>query len=124
MKNFFENPTLLYHWSPTTRRKQISKLGLVPGSRSLDGAWKPPYVCFADSPSMGWALSGALRPDIDSWDLWMTWSTTPKGFEIIPLDGSDSVVKEVRVYQRIYKRDIWYVATRFNKGEVNAAPMQ
>lgn len=104
----------LYHWSPTARRGQINRRGLVPGSRSVDGAWKPPFVCFADSPSLAWALSGANHghhgPAI--WDLWMTWLSIPSGVEGLPFDHDPSQIKEYRVYERIYKRDLWMVGTR------------
>lgn len=107
-------PFPLYHWSPTTRRGQINRRGLVPGSLSTDRLWRPPFVCFADSPSLAWALSGMTGrgPEVASWDLWMTWSDVPSGMEAILFDDDRSRVKEYRVYERIYKRDLWYVATR------------
>jgi len=43
------------------------------------------------------------------------WSNVPSGMEAIwDTDSSTgkSYVKEWRVYERVYKRDIWYVATR------------
>lgn len=103
----------LYHWSPTARRKQIKKRGLVPGCWSTDRLWKPPCVCYADTPSLAWALSGALPRgrEHDSWDLWQTYDDVPSGYEAIAFDGSDDV-KEYRVYERIYARDLWYVASR------------
>lgn len=104
----------LYHWSPTSRRGQINRRGLVPGSRSVDGLWKPPYVCFADSPSLAWGLSGGMpgrSDEVPSWDLWMMWSDVPSGMEEIPFDEPGRV-REYRVYERIFKRDLWYVATR------------
>lgn len=108
-------PFPLYHWSPSTRRKQIERRGMVPGSWSPDRAWRPPCICYADSPQLAWRLSGALHPEHPSWDLWMTWSDVPSGFEEIPFDGvpgAQGWVKEYRVYERIFKRDLWYVATR------------
>lgn len=105
----------LYHWSPTIRRKQIDRLGFVPGSRSLSGDWKPPYVCFSNTPHLAWQLSGRIHPEIKEWDLWMTWSSIPSGMEAILesfRDRPGHYIKEYRVYERIYKRDIWRVATR------------
>lgn len=105
----------LYHWSPTERRGQINRYGFRPSMRSVDGLWKPPYVCFSDSPSLAWAISGQLRPEIPSWDLWMMWSDVPSGMEVLPFDvepGQRERIKEYRVYERVFKRDIWYVATR------------
>lgn len=108
------NSIPLFHWSPTSRRGQINRRGLVPGSRSVDGLWKPPYVCFAESPSLAWALSGMTTrgAPVPSWDLWQMWSNSPSGMEALPFDGDPSRVKEYRVYERIYKRDLWYVGTR------------
>lgn len=103
----------LYHWSPTPRRGQINRYGLRPSSRSVDGQWKPPYVCFSDSPSLAWGLSGKFHPEVPSWDLWMVWNTVPSGYEALPFDGDElDRIKEYRVYERIFKRDLWYVATR------------
>lgn len=106
--------TLLYHWAPTERRKAIKKRGLVPGSWSTDRLWRPPYVCFADSPSLAWVLSGgtARGREHSSWDLWMVWSDRLNGYEELRFDDEPGKVKEYRVYERVYKRDVWYVATR------------
>jgi len=112
VRNLYEGPVLLYHWSPSSRRNGIERRGLCPSSRSVDGAWKPPYVCYSDSPSMAWALSGLVHEEVPAWDLWMTWSDVPAGLEIMPLDGDRDVIKEVRVYERIYKRDLWLVGSR------------
>lgn len=107
-------PFPLYHWSPVERRKQIARRGLVPGSLSRDRDWRPPYICFSDSPSLAWGLSGGLGRDKrhKSWDLWMMWSDVPGGYEEMPFDHDPSWIKEYRVYERIFKRDIWWVATR------------
>lgn len=105
---------LLFHWSPTSRRKQILRRGLMPGSKSVDGLWKPPYVCFADSPSLAWALSGMTSrgSQVKSWDLWQMWSDVPSRMEELPFDDDPERIKEYRVYERIFKRDLWYVGTR------------
>lgn len=116
---------LLFHWSPTERRKQIIRYGLRPYCRPavvVDPddpyckelkAWRAPYVAFATSPSLAWGLSGVMRPDIPSWDLWQTSTDRVSGYERLGLhDGKRSVGAEVRVYERIFKRDVWYVATR------------
>lgn len=101
----------LYHWSPVERRGQIQKYGLVPGRLSTDRIWRPPYVCYSDSPALAWSLSGALRDgEFSAWDLWMTWSDRLEGYEVIPFD--DGVPREYRVYHRVFKRDVWYVGTR------------
>lgn len=73
-------------------------------------------MCFAHTPSLAWALSGHFHPEIDSWDLWEVPADRVNGYEVIPFDygdgGTSTEDKEYRVYERIYKRDIWYVATR------------
>jgi hypothetical protein len=115
---------LMFHWSPSTRRKGIGRLGMVPGKWSTDRMWKPPYVAFAPSPSLAWALSAATHrgQQVPSWDLWMTDSThIDGGFETIPFDDNtpDNIpdVKEFRVYDRIYKRDLWFIGTRTHAGD-------
>ena len=106
---------LLFHWSPTDRRDRINHDGFQPGQWSTDRLWRPPFVCFSTSPSLAWTLSGdTLRGRrVESWDLWQTWSDRLEGYEVIPFD--DGSPKEYRVYHRIYKRDVWYVATRLQK---------
>ncbi|MBU8830843.1 hypothetical protein [Mycolicibacterium goodii] len=103
----------LYHWAPTARRGQINRYGLRPGSLSSDRLWKPPYICLADGPLQAWRLIGRFRPLIHEWDLWWTTSTAVAGYEVIPDDNGD--VREYRVYERIFKRDLWMVGTRFNE---------
>lgn len=101
----------LYHWAPRERRGQIIRRGLVPGCWSRDRLWRPPYVCFADRPSLAWALSGGMRgTPAGTWDLWETWTDRLDGYEIIPFD--DGTPKEYRVYHRVYKRNLWWVAER------------
>lgn len=110
----------LYHWSPVARRKQITRYGFRPSSRSVAGDWKPPYVCFSADPQLAWNLSGRFHPEVSDWDLWMVWSDDVEtGWEIIPFDYIDwettdkaLVPKEYRIYERIWKRDVWLVATR------------
>jgi hypothetical protein len=106
--------TLLFHWSPTSRRKAITRRGLVPGSLSTDRLWRPPFVCLSDSPSLAWVLSGdtARGRLVSSWDLWCVWDDRLNGYEVLPFDDEPDRVKEYRVYQRIFKRDLWYVGTR------------
>lgn len=86
----------------------------MPNKRSILNDWKPPFVCFADSPSLAWSLSGGLHKGLyPSWDLWMVWASYLDGYEILPFDNGDP--KEYRVYHRIYKRHVWYVGTRESK---------
>lgn len=104
-----------YHWAPTERRKRINKLGLLPGSWSTDKEWKPPFICLAQTPETGWNLSPEMPRGklVKDWDLWEVWVAEQDGFEIIYGDTYDNI-KEIRVYDRIYKRNIWYVGSRRN----------
>lgn len=105
----------LYHWAPSARRKQITRYGLRPRMRSTTatGVMRAPCVCFADSPSWAWALSGGMRwTPGGAWDLWQT--TMDLLTEPVVLPGRDraSGIYEVRTEHRVYKRDLWYVASR------------
>lgn len=108
---------ILYHWSPTRNRDRIRHDGLKPGVKSLQGDWRPPYVCFSDDPNLAWILSGAMWPEIKEWDLWMCHVPTSdiEHYELILdtyRDTGRHYVKEYRVYSRVYKRDLIYLATR------------
>lgn len=106
---------LFYHWSPTLVRKRIQKSGLMPNSLSRDGLWRPPYVCLSDDIQLAWNLSGRFHEkeeDLGPWDLWEVWLGDNKGYEITPIDGEPYRIKEVRVYERIYKRNVWLVGSR------------
>lgn len=121
-----DDPFPLYHWSPTNRRKQITRYGLRVSMWSTDRVWKPPMVCFAANPELAWVLSaGTPRGKaVESWDLWVMWSDVPAGFEEITdtyPDTGRSYIKEYRVYERVMKRDLWFVGTRTQRGE-RAAP--
>lgn len=87
----------------------------MPGSWSLSHDWRPPFVCFSDEPILAWTLSGRLYPEIKQWDLWMVFASDVGDFEVI-LEMSRHTgkhyVKEYRVYHRIYKRDVYYIASR------------
>lgn len=109
---------ILYHWSPAKNRKNITLRGLVPGCKTLQGDWKPPYVCFSDDPWLAWVLSGNMWPDIKEWDLWMLHfptQTSVDHYEIITDTYRDSgrhYVKEYRIYSRVFKRDLIYLGSR------------
>lgn len=102
-----------FHWSPIERRKSIEKVGLVPGHLSRDGLWRPPYVCLSQRPSMAWGLSGGMDREGGpaGYDLWQVDLSEQTGFEIL-FDDRDQSVKEARVYERVFKRNLWYVGTR------------
>lgn len=108
---------LLYHWSPTRRREGIRLHGIRVGVLSTDRLWRPPFSCWADSPSLAWGLSGMMprAKDEPSWDLWMLWSDRLHGYEALPFDaenGGPERIKEYRVYYDIPSEDLWLVGTR------------
>ncbi len=109
---------VLYHWSPTSNRSNINKVGLLTHRRTLQGDWRPPYVCLCDDPYLGWSLSGRMFPEIKMWDLWMCHLPSQTSFEHYEIitdtfrGTGRRFVKEYRVYTRIYKRDLIYLATR------------
>ena len=105
--------TPLFHWSPSTRHAGIVRFGLCPGKLATDKLWRPPYVAFCDSPSLAWALSGMTERGAEHprWDLWMVWSDRVAGEVLEQWDGSGRMA-EFRVYERIFKRDVWYVGSR------------
>ncbi len=111
---------VIFHWSPSTNRSNIYRVGLVIHRLSLQSDWRPPYVAFSDDPYLAWILSGKMFPDIVSWDLWMCHMPSQTSFahyEIITdtyRDTGRQYVKEYRVYSRVYKRDLTYLATRTN----------
>lgn len=102
-----------FHWSPTAVRPRILHSGLLPNQWSRDRLWKPPYVCLAPSPLLGWSLSGGMgqEPQIESWDLWEVFVGEQKGYEELK-DDRNGRVKEIRVYERIYKRNVYYLGSR------------
>lgn len=118
MKTVDEPPfDFLFHWSPSTRRKQIERRGLVPGSLSVDRRWRPPFVCLSPNPKLGLAMCvesadyGDRALSSGSWDLWVVDMAVLDGYELLFSDV-DHGVKEVRVYERIVQRDVVYLATR------------
>lgn len=103
----------LYHWSPTSRRKQISRYGLRPMSRSTTSSERFDIVCFADSASWAWALSGNMEwTPGGEWDLWQTSLDRLHEPVVMPSADRGTGIYEVRTTQRVFKRDIWHVATR------------
>lgn len=115
-----ERDFILYHWSPTKNRGQITKYGLRIHRKTLQGLWRPPYVCMSDEPRLAWFLSGRMWPEIESWDLWMCYAddqTSFDGYEIITDTYKDSgrhFIKEYRIYTRVFKRDLHYLGSRLN----------
>jgi hypothetical protein len=112
----------LYHWSPRARRGQIIRYGLRPHMRPTthtNGAsgrevtgWRAGYTCFSDTPLWAWSLSGGQRSaPRGEWDLWSTRMDLLTEPRVEPADWSNGI-HEVRTAHRVYKRDLWHVATR------------
>jgi hypothetical protein len=105
----------LYHWTPSSRRKQINRYGLrpaMPSTTSTEG-YKAPYVCFADSPSWAWALSGGMKwAPTGNWDLWMTYLHNIEEPIVHATPDRPTGLYEVRSIHRLYKRNLWYVGSR------------
>lgn len=103
----------VFHWSPVERRGQILRYGLRPGMRPTvtTPGWRAPYVCFAETPSWAWALSGGQGAEPGTeWDLWQC---QINGLEVEEKPTYDEHRwHELRVYERVFKRRIWHVATR------------
>lgn len=102
----------LYHWSPSDRRKQIIRYGLRPSMRATQMSVRAPVICFADTPSWAWALSGALRPDIPHWDLWQTSLDRLESPTVLGSPDRSTGIWEVRTTHRVYKRHLWLVGHR------------
>ena len=89
----------------------------MPGKKSVDGSWCPPVICLATSAELAWSLSGRNHPNIPEWDLWAVYLDEGHQTEVLFDDRyEEDVIKEVRVYDRIYKRGVWYVASRSSNG--------
>ncbi len=113
----------LYHWSPTDRRKQIIRRGLVPGSRptvstvsTVGGADESGsgrhMVCLGPDPATAWSYSGGLPwlKGTLSWDLWQVHITDGDEVHVMPFWGRG--LMEIRVANRIPKSRLIYLGTR------------
>lgn len=98
---------LAFHWAPTVRRKGIERRGLVPGSRSRNGAWRPPFVCLARDPAYAIASSNAQVEVAEPMDLWQV------DLERLPLPREEfDWHDEIRFYERIPRRYLEFLGTR------------
>lgn len=105
---------LAYHWAPTSRRKAIERRGLVPGSRSRNGAWRPPFVCLSRDPAYAIASTDAQVPIAEPMDLWKL-DLAELDLPREEFDWHD----EMRFYERIPARFLTLLATR-DFGEATA----
>jgi hypothetical protein len=108
-----EHDVPLFHWSPAVRRKQIIRHGLRPRQRPVTSShdFRQPVVCFAESPSWAWALSGDFHPEVSLWDLWQTSLRSLTDPILMPSYDSHRW-HEVRTEHRVFKRDLWLVGQR------------
>lgn len=103
----------LYHWSPAARRKQILRYGLRPHARPVTSSTRSPCICFGDSPSWAWALSGQQRgAPQGQWDLWETALDLLEEPVVLPSTDRSSGIHEVRTVIRVPKSKLWHVASR------------
>lgn len=106
----------LYHWSPTSKRKQIIRHGLLPFRRPTTHAaptWRAPYICFGDTAAWAWGLSGGQRSAPSGmWDLWETRLADLVEPKILPAPDVSNGVHEIRTEHRVMKRHLWLVAQR------------
>ena len=106
----------LYHWAPASKRKQITRHGLLPYRRPTTHAspsWRAPYICFADTARWAWALSGAQRSAPSGlWDLWETRIADLVEPKILPAPDVSNGIHEIRTEHRVMKRHHWLVAQR------------
>lgn len=106
----------LYHWSPTSKRKQIIRHGLLPHRGPTTHAtpsWRAPYVCFGDTAAWAWALSGGQSSaPSGTWDLWETRIVDLIEPKILPAPDVSNGIHEVRTEHRVRKRHLWLVGQR------------
>lgn len=108
-------PFILYHWSPSCRRKSIKRHGLKVGSQHAihSKGWRATYLCFSDSPSYAWALSGNTSRAPEEWDLWMTWSNRLSDLSY-RFDHVGQMPAEYRTKVNVGKKDLWLVGSRMH----------
>lgn len=108
----------LFHWSPSPRRSQIVRRGLVPGSRPTVSSVPAVHdgvevVCLATDPLVGWSLSGAMRWARQlghDWDLWQV-ALVDSDVTFVRAEYGARVL-EVRVANRIPKARVQLLGTR------------
>lgn len=113
----------VYHWSPTSRRREIRQNGLRPFSEPVVSAggdpedpdveahcW--PYLCFGCDPAMAWGYSGDMGyvSEIEEWDLWQV--RLEEGDEIHYRAEFGPRIIEVRCATPIPADRCWLVGSR------------
>lgn len=101
----------LYHWSPTSRRADILKFGLMPYSFNVVASGPLPHICLAPTPSTAWGLSGGTGwHEAEEWDLWQVRIGPNDEVHVRPEFGD--VIKEITVRNVIPPDRIWLVGSR------------
>lgn len=104
---------VMFHWSPTSRRDDILKFGLMPNQLNIVASGPLSHVCLSTSPSVAWSLSGGTGwTEVDDWDLWQVRLGENDRVYIRPEFGSE--ITEVTVRNVIAPDRIWYVGSRSN----------
>lgn len=99
-------PKSIYHWSLRTRRSSILKRGLRINSLSVDGKWRPPYLCFSTSPKMALSLFIFRRGGNTCVDLYEVWPEREW-----KIRRRDDMAREIRVFNNIPKRRVHFVGS-------------
>lgn len=109
------NIGIVYHWSPSGNRVEITRDGLKPYSTatSADKQYGFPYVCFGTTPSSAWGLSGdtGWGGEIEEWDLWQAQVIESDNVSI-RTDFDMPYIREIRIHNAVAGDRLWYVATR------------
>lgn len=104
---------VLYHWSPTDRRKMIRSDGLKPfqSPTVCTGEHVSPYLSLSPDPALGWNISGAMDwHECDDWDLWQVRLAEHDDVRISPHFGP--VIEEIKLYNPIPADRLWFVGQR------------
>lgn len=105
--------TSLYHWSPSEKRQDILRAGLLLYSDNVTHTGgKSPYLCFSPDPRSAWMLAGDVEwvSEIEEWDLWQV--ELADGDDVCALPQFGPWIKEIRVRNSIPADRLWWVAQR------------
>jgi hypothetical protein len=104
-------PWRLYHWAPLSRLKSIRRHGLRIGSLTLSREWRPPWLCFSDSPARALMLCTHIPV-----------GTVLVLFEVFPQlrhrvyrvcrDRARKLIPEWRIYDNVSPSRIFRIASR------------
>lgn len=109
----------LYHWSPRSRLKGITRLGLVPGKKKhwyvnevtgTKEAYSQDSVSFSLDPATAWNYSHGCWRGVGVFDLWQVFLIPTDEVHILP--GWGAQINEVRVKNRIPKSRLIFIGER------------